>query len=252
MNAIPSPGVFRRRVAIVTRAVADGSAQARCVVEDDFHHFRVIVSARNGAVTAVSHQALRTPNTLCDAAGGRLGELVGMVLDPASSAVVGAADQFQQCTHQFDLAGLGVAALALGRPRRVYDVTVPDRVGERTRAVLAADGVDALVWDVEDMTVLGPEPYSGRSLGAGFTRFTRSLPQEEAEAALVMRRALFVSRGRGVNFDEIGQRGPVGGCWAWQPERMDRLRRQPENRRDFTEMAGHLLLGDDDWLEFRA
>ena len=28
-------------------------------------------------------------------------------------------------------------------------------------------------------------------------------------------------------------RGPVGGCWAWQPQRIAQLRRLPENRRDF-------------------
>ncbi len=246
-------GTFRRRIEITTREMPDGNSQARCVVEDDFHHFRVVVSAREGRVVAISNDALRSPNTLCDAAGGRLHELIGTALDPSCAAVQTATDQFQQCTHQFDLAGLGVAALALGRPRRVYQATIPDRAEDgRTIAALDVDGMEALRWEVNEMTVEAPEPYAGHSLGAGFTRFTRSLPCDEAEAALVLRRALFVSQGRKYDTEFLERSGPVGGCWAWQPERMDTLRRLPENRISFSDRAEALLVGDDDWLAFRV
>ncbi len=247
-----SDGTFRRRVEIGTRGTADGSIEARCAVEDDFHHFRVSLLARDGKVSAFSNYALRSPNTLCEAAGGRLHELIGMALDPACAAVLQVTDQFQQCTHQFDLAGLGVAAMALGRPRRVYEVTVPDRIAGRTVATLDVDGERVLRWGVREMTIEEPDPYAGRSLGAGFTRFTRSLGRDEAEAALVLRRALFVSQGRGLDLETLGDRGPVGGCWAWQPERMDRLRRLPENRRNFSENAAAVLADDVAWLDFRT
>lgn len=173
-----------------------------------------------------------------------------MALDPACAAVLKKTDQFQQCTHQLDLAGLGVAAMALERPQRTYEVTVPDRKDGHTVATLHVDGQPMLDWRVDGMTIEGPAPYEGRSMGAGFTQFTSSLSRDEAEAALVMRRALFVSQGRGMDFGALGDRGPVGGCWAWQPERIAQLRRQPENRRDFSDSARDLLTDDVEWLDF--
>jgi hypothetical protein len=221
-------------------------------VEDDFHHFRVLLEAREGRVTAVRTNALRFPNSLCEAAGHQLRELVGMELDPACAAVFGQTDQFQQCTHQLDLAGLGVAAMALRRPQRTYEATVPDRLDGRTVATLHADGQLMLRWNVLNMTIEGPAPYEGRSLGAGFTQFTRSLSREEAEAALVLRRALFVSQGRGIDLGTLGDRGPVGGCWAWQPQRIEQLHRLPGNRRDFSASAVAVLAEDAQWFNFRA
>jgi hypothetical protein len=243
-------GTFRRLVRIATHMMAHGNVQARCAIEDDFHHFRVTVEARNGKVTAVRTDARRSPNSLCGAAGHQLEELVDMALDPNSSAVLKQTDQFQQCTHQLDLAGLGVAALALDRRSRTYEAIVPDRQGGRTSARLLVDGEPVLDWQVKDMMIEAPSTYQGQSLGSGFTQFTSSLNRDEAEAALVLRRALFVSQGRGVDTGALGDRGPVGGCWAWQPQRASQLRRIPENRHDFSDNACGLLADDDRWLDF--
>jgi len=249
---VSAEGTFRRRVWVATRMQSGATLEARCAVEDDYHHFRVLLEARNGVVASVQTFARRSPNSLCHAAGHQLQDLVGMALDPACAAVLRQTDQFQQCTHQLDLAGLGVAAMALERPRRIYEVTVPDRQDGRTIAKLHADGQLMLTWRVVDMTIEGPAPYEGRSMAAGFTQFTTSLSRDEAEAALVMRRALFVSQGRGLDLATLGDRGPVGGCWAWQPERISQLHRLPENRRDFADSAEDLLADDADWLNFQA
>jgi len=245
-------GTFRRRVSIATRIQRGGRIDARCAVEDDFHHFRVLLEAREGVVTAIRTDARRSPNSLCEAAGHRLQELVGMAIDPACAAVFNQTDQFQQCTHQLDLAGLGVAAMAVKRPQRTYEITVPDRRDGHTIARLDVDGQTTLCWRILGMTIEGPSPYEGRSLGAGFTKFTRLLSRDEAEGALVLRRALFVSQGRGIDLEALGNRGPVGGCWAWQPERIPDLRRLPENRRDFSPSAEGALADDVEWLNFRA
>lgn len=175
-----------------------------------------------------------------------------MTLDPACAAVLNQTDQFQQCTHQLDLAGLGVAAMAIERPERSYEVTIPDREEGHTNATLHIDGQPMLQWHVFDMMIEGPPPFEGRSLREGFTKFTYSLNRDQAEAALVLRRALFVSQGRGVDIDALGDRGPVGGCWAWQPERIPQLRRFPENRRDFSVSSEVALSGDVEWLSFQA
>jgi hypothetical protein len=245
-------GTFRRRVSIATRSEAAGAIEARCAVEDDFHHFRVVLRACAAVITSIRTDARRSPNSLCQAAGGRLQELVGMAIDPSCASVLNQTDQFQQCTHQLDLAGLGVAAIALNRPLRTYDISIPDRQDGRTIARLDVDGQTMMTWRIDGMTIQGPAPYEGRSMGAGFAQFTRTLSHDEAECALVMRRALFVSQGRGIDIEALGDRGPVGGCWAWQPERIHELRRLPENRRDLSAHAEAALSDDLDWLNFRA
>jgi hypothetical protein len=221
-------------------------------VEDDFHHFRVVLEAHDRAITAVQADAQRTPNSLCAAAGHRLEELIGMALDPACAAVLKRTDQFQQCTHQLDLAGLGVAAMAMERPQRTYEATVPDRRAGETIATLDVDGQPMLVWQVKGAMIEGSGPYAGQSLGAGFTQFTSTLSRDEAEAALVLRRAVFVSQGRGIDLVALGHRGPIGGCWAWQSERVARLRHLPENRRDYSVGAESLLADDVSWLNFQV
>lgn len=243
-------GTYNRRIEISTRTKAPDRSEARCALEDDFHHFRVFVEFEKGRVTQIGSQGLRVPNTLCPSAGHRLEELIGMPQNEASAAVLVVTDQHQQCTHQFDMAGLAIAVMAQGCSHRLYQISVPDRVEGRTIATLQCDGDTLLRWDVVDMTIEGPPPFVGQSLGTGFTRFTRDLPLRIAEAALVLRRGLFVSQGRAVNIDALGKKGPIGGCWAWQPERMGELQRLPSSRRDFSGQAELLTLEDQDWLRF--
>ena len=122
---------MNRRIEIATRP-----HEARAVVEDDFHHFRVTLRHADGVVTEALSRALRWPNALCPVAGERLSELVGMPLNASSAAVLGHTDARQQCTHMIDIAGLAVAAAARGIPRRSYAAVVPDRQDGRTHAVL--------------------------------------------------------------------------------------------------------------------
>lgn len=244
-------GAFHRRVEISTRETDPGLVEGRAVVEDDFHHFRVEVCARDGRVTQTFSEAVRSPNTLCPGAGSRLAELIGMPLNESSAAVMQFTDARQQCTHQIDLAGLAVAALARRRQHRLYEATIPDRIERCTTATLRRDGEVALNWELTGTTITAPVPYAGHGIGSGFAGFTRSLPLEEAEAALVLRRAVFVSQGRSIDLDKLPDNfGPVGGCWAWQPERMGALKRLPDSRRDFTGHAHVLTLDDQRWLRF--
>jgi hypothetical protein len=251
LELISPMGTLHRRTEIAAREVSAGVFEARAVVEDDFHHFRVAVRASDGHVTEIWSQALRNPNTLCPSAGIRLSELIGMPLNAASAAVSEVTDARQQCTHQIDLAGLAVAALAQRRPHRVYEGAVPDRIDGRTVATLRRDGLEILQWALDDQTIVSPGPYAGRILGSGFTGFARGLPLEEAEAALVLRRIVFISGGRGVDFSAPGKVGPVGGCWAWQPERMAQAVRLPASKLDFTGRAEDLVQDDQDWIRFQ-
>ncbi|MDB5446991.1 MAG: hypothetical protein JWQ97_2308, partial [Phenylobacterium sp.] len=201
-------------------------------------------------IEAVS-EAPRHPNALCPTAGLRLSEIVGMPLNAASAAVMEVTDARQQCTHQIDLAGLAVAALAQRRPHRIYQVEVPDRVDGRTTATLKRDGELFLQWELQGPKIIAPEPYAGRDIGTGFTGFARGLPLDEAEAALVLRRAVFISGGRMIDLDAPGRTtGPMGGCWVWQPERAALATRIVGSTRDFTGRADELARDDQAWLAF--
>jgi hypothetical protein len=245
-------GALRRRIIVATQPAGDEAGEARAVVEDDFHHFRVVVRQRGGRVFEAFGDGLRTPNALCRSASERLTEIVGMPLSAASAAVHERTDARLQCTHMIDLAGLAVAALAQGWVRRTYDATVPDRVQDRTRASLTRDGRAILAWEMEGARIAAPEAYAGVNIGGGFTRWARErLSLDETEAALVLRRAVFISVGRGVDLDAPGRRtGPMGGCWAWQPERAALATRHVGSTLDFTDRAEALARDDQDWLAF--
>ena len=91
-------------------------------------------------------------------------------------------------------------------------------------------------------------------IGAGFTQWASAgLSTDEAEAALVLRRAVFISGGRGVDLDTPGRRtGPMGGCWVWQPERAADARRNVGSTLDFTGREESLTAADRRWLAFEA
>ncbi len=222
------------------------------MVEDDFHHFRVTIRHADGRVTEATSQALRSPTVLCPLAGDQLADLVGMALSPSSAAALGQTDARQQCTHMIDIAGLAIAAAARGIARRGYAALVPDREDGRTHASLTRDGEPVLNWAIAGRVIEGPAPFAGVNIDSGFTGWSqKTLGLDEAEAALVLRRAVFISGGRGVDLDAPGRRtGPLGGCWTWQPERADRATRNIGSTWDFTGRAEALTLDDGPWLAF--
>jgi len=246
-------GALNRRIEIAVRPIGEARDEARAVVEDDFHHFRVTLRAWDGRVREASSQALRRPTSLCTVAGERLSELIGLELNAAAAAVSEVVDARQQCTHQFDIAALAVAALAENRPHRVYEANVTDPEDECATAVLKGDGETVLAWTLRRARIVEPEPYAGRTVGSGFTAFARTLLLDEAEAALVLRRAVFVAGGR-ILLPVTGERRqpPTGGCWVFQPERANLFKSIPNSSFDFTEHADRLTRGDQTWLRFEA
>jgi Protein of unknown function (DUF2889) len=241
-----SPGRFRRRVEIATRP-----GVARAVLEDDFHHFRVEIEHHGGIVRHVAGQAPRYPFTTCPSAAEPLIELVGMRLAADASAVRAHTEQRLHCTHLLDLAGLAIAAAARGLGRRRYDATVQDRIAENTQALLLQDDEPVMTWDVERDVIRGPHPYAGVSLRAGFVEWAiRNLEPEASEAAIVLRRAVFVSRGRGRDLDAMATAPARGGCYTQQPHRAASALRVIGSTRDFTHRADLPAAGDAQWLGF--
>lgn len=251
--AKPDVGVYRRLIKIKTNAAPEEGRIARAALEDDFHHFRVEVNSADGEIKSIKGSVLRHPTTLCPGAAAQLQILVGLPLSTYSYGLSAHTDARQQCTHLMDLAGLAVAALGREISSRTYIAKVDDENGSDHRlATLERNGEDCLEWHMQNDCITYPQNMNDRSIGKGFTAWATSLPSADAsEAALVLRRAVFVSVGRAYDLD-IGDnfKSDMGGCWVWQPERADMARRNFGSSRDFTNTSEALLTTCERWLAF--
>jgi hypothetical protein len=237
-------GVYRRRIRIET--VAPGVVVAE--LEDDYHHFRCTVHHDGRVVTACEGEAVRYPWGTCPGATSLVGQLAGMPLAPNSTAVGGHADVGEQCTHLFDLAGLGVAHAWAGRERREYAIDVPDRLGTSiTLPVMARDGTEILAWTVDGDVIVAPEAFAGHSLRSGFMAWAESaLDTDTAEAAIALRRATMISWGRAVGLDDVrvaAELSPAlkGRCHTFSDAHVEQAVRMTGSTLDFTDDAERLL-----------
>ena len=242
--------MFRRRI-IIRSQFSTVQTRVRAALEDDFHHFRVELVSRGGVVSAISATAPRRPYSLCGNAVEKLDLLLGMKLSPIAHEVTRITDPTEQCTHLFELTGLAIAAAARGTAWRQYDIEVPNRVDQRTQARLSRDSVPLLEWDVLDTVIQGPSPYTGMDLYQGMARWALStLPLDEAEAALVLRRATGISKGRGMNLDAQVHAHPNGHCFSQQPQRAAQALRMIGSTWNFAGTRERLCLVDQEWLAF--
>jgi hypothetical protein len=239
-------GVYRRRIRI---GAARRSATAE--LEDDFHHFRVVVAHDGSRVTGVRGESLRFPWSTCPAAAAQLEPLAGMPLSTRSTAVGDVISARDNCTHMFDLAGLAVAHAARGDDiPREYDVAVTDPVEGRRRVGVDRDGAALLAWVVDHHTILEPESFAGQPLRGGFLAWAESeLDADTAEAAIVLRRACHIAFGRMQDLDVYADARPLlpimsGACFTFQPERAPEARRMRGTVRDFTAAPERLLASD--------
>lgn len=241
-------GTYRRRILVRL----DGS-RAWGELEDDFHHFRVEIDLDDDAVVAVMGSGVRSPWTACLEAGEPLQALIGTPLTTGPLALA-ALDARQNCTHMFDLAGLVVTHAARGvGGDRLYDMAIDDPAGgngERA-ARLWRDGDLVLQWQLLDRKVLAPQEWIGAPLWNGFIPWAgRELDADTGEAAVALRRACDISRGRQGDldlFDSAEQLldGMSGICHAFQPQNARVALRHKGSGRDFTDHED-LLLGDFD------
>jgi len=250
-SLIPPPrkylgGSLNRIIRLVSR-----EREVRAAVEDDFHHFRVALRHDGRRVTDVTSDTLRAPYTLCSAAGARLDELRGEEITTDLTKLTRHVDARSQCTHQFDLACIAVAMAARGEGVRHYHAIVEDSTTDHFRATLDRDGARVLEWQMKGDDILSPDPYSGRTINSGFTGFvSQYLEGESAEAALVLRRTVFIASGRGLDYwvDKLPHAIATGGCWVQQEERHQQASRNKGTTRDFTGLTDRLTAEDDNWL----
>jgi hypothetical protein len=238
-------GSYRRRIR-VTRVAA---TRVDAALEDDFHMFAVTVRHDGERVTRIDARAGRWPWSTCPDAGGRLDELVGMALAPRCTAVAAVANPRWQCTHQFDLAGLAVAHATRAATTREYDVEVPPAGADGVRTPrLWRDGRLVHEWTVSVASgLVAPAPFTAAPWRGGFIRWADAeLPPDDAEAAIVLRRACDIGMGRGMDLEAYGCADELAGimtgvCYTMQPEVMAVARRNVGSIRDFADAPDALL-----------
>lgn len=239
---------FRRRVDIAS-SQQHAAGEVRATLEDDFHHFRVWARHDRGVLTAIGGEALRYPYSACPQATDQLQQLLGMPLDRIAHSVTRQVDAQHQCTHLLDLAGLAIANAARQTIRRRYDIQVPQRVDEHTRATLLCDGIEQLAWEVQGSIIQAPTAYAGVNLREGMARWAlNNLSNEEAEAALLLRRCTLISLGRAYNLDAQAHAASTGLCYSQQPERAVFASRMIGSTWDFSAAQSALCADDQDWL----
>ena len=154
----------------------------------------------------------------------------------------------EHCTHLFDLAGLAATHAYRGDTIREYDISVPDSDNESTELLLRRDGSEFIRMGLLADVITHPEPYCVQSIEHGFSSWVQQniANLEDREAILVLQRARFVSTVRKqaaqVQATKTAWRHvPVGVCYSYHSDRIDRARRMPNSIRDFTSAEASLL-----------
>ena len=190
-------------------------------LRDFQHRFAIEVRHDGSHVRSLTLVPTRLPWSTCGDAAGELDELVGAPIGVRPRTRK--ADQ--HCTHQIDLALVAVRFAGLDLPSRRYDITVTDYLTERAVASLRRDDGLELTWVLTGGAIVDPPELAGRSLTTGFSAWASTLAPEEAEAALVLRRAAWMAPARSIDLDDYATMAstgmPPGVCFTAQPERIE-------------------------------
>ena len=230
---------YRRRIHVVT-------VEPRVVVadlHDDFHHFVITLRHDGTTVESVDAESLRWPWSTCPSAAEPLRALAGMPLARRFTAAGGWTEPRRNCTHQFDAACHAITHAAWGRTERVYDLEIPrrDPTTGATHCRLWVDGEPALAWDIDWNGIIDPQaPFDAAPWQGGFMRWAdATLPEDDAERAITLRRACDIGMGRGMDLDAIPvatelPTSQAGICHSMQPGIVEVAFRHVGSIRDFS------------------
>jgi hypothetical protein len=237
---------YRRRIRIDT--IEPGVVVS--ALEDDFHHFEVVLHHDGRTVLSCEAASYRWPWITCPDAAVPLRALAGMPLSRRFTDAGRWTDPKQNCTHQFDTACYAVTHAAWARERRVYDLEVPgrDMATGATHARLWVDGEPRLAWTIGwDGIDDADPPFDAAPWKGGFMRWAdATLPAEDAECAITLRRACDIGMGRGMDLDGVpvaSQLPPMmsGVCHTMQPGIVEVAFRHVGSIRDFSAHPEQLL-----------
>jgi hypothetical protein len=191
-------------------------------MEDDFHHFAVRLRHDGTHVTELHGEAVRFPWSTCPGAVAILDKLIGSPIRPSADDPGLKTHITEHCTHLYDVAKFAIAQSARGG-RRQYDIVIPDPVGGYTEGDLSRDGVHLLHWAVQDRVITSPPKFAGHQLAGRAVWPDGSIKDADAlEAAMMLRRALVIFRGRMSEYPEVTSAdqvpGGFGSCFTYLPE----------------------------------
>ena len=237
----PVTPCLRRRIVMQSsdhRAVAG--------LEDDFHHFIVTIEHDGHVVTDIGAQALRTPWTICGDAASMLPRFIGLKIATAPAIDPKLLDYHRHCTHQYDLAALAIAQAARVGTRQ-YDIEIPDSATKEKTASLFRNGELYWEWHLQRSEFIAPSRFAGLNLRSIGEWAKANLDDDEREALMVLRRGFMISGGRHTPLDQLDDnasdifKGMAGACFAYQPEKLGKAKRNKGTTHDFTETPNKLL-----------
>jgi hypothetical protein len=244
-----SADAYRRRIVINTFAPGHVVAD----LEDDFHHFLVTLRHDGSRVESVECESRRWPWSTCPGAAESLRALAGMPLAERFTAAAQWTDPKQNCTHQFDAACHAITHARWGREHRRYDIEVPmrDPASGATRVRLWVDGALRLVWSLTWNGIAEPSPpFDTAPWKGGFMRWAdATLPPDDAECAIVLRRASDIGMGRAMDLDSVPRADELppmmaGVCHTMQPGVIEHAIRHVGSIRDFSAQPEHFGSAD--------
>lgn len=228
---------YRRRIMTIP-----GEGRVEAALEDDFHRMAVVVRHEGGVATAVTASAERFPWSVCPGATALLAERFS---GQSFAALRKADNPLSHCTHLYELMMLAADHRDDAGPSR-YDITVADRVEGRTLAEVRRDGRLILSWRLNGFVVETEGVAEGRDLRQ-LGQWRSELPEDQREAAGLIRRASVVSRGRlpelrAASGDpkQMAER-LMGSCFTYSPERFGDAERPHGWSRDFSTRPDDLL-----------
>ena len=240
---------YRRRIRIVTL----GPGLVESDLQDDFHHFVITLRHDGERVKSIDAESRRWPWATCPDAAVPLRALAGMPLSRRFTAAGRWTDPKQNCTHQFDAACHAITHAASGRAERVYDLEVPrrDPATGASHCRLWVDGEPSLQWEIGWNGIADVDaPFDVAPWRGGFMRWAdATLPEDDAERAITLRRACDIGMGRGMDLDAIPVADQLpatmaGVCHTMQPGVVEVAFRHVGSIRDFARTPE--LLGADD------
>ena len=114
-----NPGFYRRAVRLQRKDM-----RVTAEMEDDFHHFEVVLEHDGERLLDVSANSLRFPWSTCgEEAANEMSELAGLRLDSLREQLA-VAERWRQCTHMFDLAELAIAHVKRLNSTTLFEVEV--------------------------------------------------------------------------------------------------------------------------------
>lgn len=237
-------GVFRRHIRLLNSA-----GKVEGWLADDIHSFKVTLHYANGEVTDVEGEAHRHPWLSCDGAISKLRELIGAPILDDSRAYAQYTNPRSQCTHWFDLAGLALAHTGSNEAERLYKITIPDIIDNKTCLYLSCNNTEVLQLNLDGNTITAPAQFSGQDITKGFARWAQeNLQGEQLEAALLLYRARFVSLARALYGGAIdgksgapGEGRPTGVCYTYSEGIIEHTERATNYHRDFSDDETQVL-----------